>query len=66
MTDHVLQLEIGGMNGIRPLLVANSYGGIPTIDGDHMGRAYPRIGLDTPARKHTMPSLEERPMADRI
>jgi DUF917 family protein len=39
------------MNGIRPLLVAHSYGGIPTIDGDHMGRAYPRIGLFTPARK---------------
>ncbi|EXJ67931.1 uncharacterized protein A1O5_08545 [Cladophialophora psammophila CBS 110553] len=44
-----IALEIGGMNGIRPLLVANSYGGIPTIDGDHMGRAYPRIGMDTPA-----------------
>ncbi|KAH0845037.1 hypothetical protein AYO21_01700 [Fonsecaea monophora] len=44
-----IALEIGGMNGIRPLLVANSYGGIPTIDGDYMGRAYPRLGLDTPA-----------------
>jgi DUF917 family protein len=36
------------MNGIRPLLVGNSYGGVPTIDGDYMGRAYPRIGMFTP------------------
>ena len=45
------------MNGIRPLLVANSYGGLPTVDGDNMGRAYPRIGMETPARKQTTQHL---------
>jgi len=44
------QIEIGGMNGIRPLLVGHDYGGIPTIDGDFMGRAYPRIYLHTAHR----------------
>ncbi|KEF56832.1 uncharacterized protein A1O9_07022 [Exophiala aquamarina CBS 119918] len=42
-----IAIEIGGMNGIRPLLVGHDYGGIPTIDGDFMGRAYPRIYLHT-------------------
>lgn len=49
-TDSV-QIEIGGMNGIRPLLVGSQYGGVPTIDGDFMGRAYPRIYIMTPYRE---------------
>lgn len=35
------------MNGIRPLLTGNHYG-VPTIDGDYMGRAYPRLYILTP------------------
>ncbi|KAK7424518.1 hypothetical protein QQX98_000483 [Neonectria punicea] len=34
--------EIGGMNGLRPLLTSTHWD-VPTIDGDYMGRAYPRI-----------------------
>ncbi|KAF4125452.1 N-methylhydantoinase A/oxoprolinase/acetone carboxylase, beta subunit [Geosmithia morbida] len=40
-------IEIGGMNGIRPLLTALHYN-VPTIDGDYMGRAYPRLYILTP------------------
>lgn len=54
------------MNGIRPLLVANSYGGIPTIDGDHMGRAYPRIGMFTPSRKHPKSCFERELTGDSV
>ncbi|KAK3076099.1 hypothetical protein LTS18_013925, partial [Coniosporium uncinatum] len=42
-----IALEIGGMNGIRPMVVGDHYK-VPTIDGDFMGRAYPRIYLQTP------------------
>ncbi|KAM6518983.1 hypothetical protein FALCPG4_012641 [Fusarium falciforme] len=34
--------EIGGMNGLRPLLTS-IHSDVPIIDGDYMGRAYPRI-----------------------
>ncbi|KAL1867169.1 hypothetical protein VTK73DRAFT_4281 [Phialemonium thermophilum] len=40
-------IEIGGMNGIRPLLTGVDYG-VPAIDGDFMGRAYPRLYILTP------------------
>ncbi|EXJ83126.1 hypothetical protein A1O1_06745 [Capronia coronata CBS 617.96] len=42
-----IAIEIGGMNGIRPLLVGKDYN-VPTIDGDYMGRAYPRLYIMTP------------------
>lgn len=35
------------MNGIRPMLNAIPYN-VPTIDGDLMGRAYPRLYIMTP------------------
>ncbi|KAM0420343.1 hypothetical protein ACHAPT_011885 [Fusarium lateritium] len=38
----VIADEIGGMNGLRPLLTSIQFD-VPTIDGDYMGRAYPRI-----------------------
>ncbi|KAK5957754.1 hypothetical protein OHC33_000943 [Knufia fluminis] len=44
-------IEIGGMNGIRPLLTGIKYN-VPTIDGDFMGRAYPRIYILTPYREY--------------
>ncbi|KAH7024574.1 uncharacterized protein B0I36DRAFT_416023 [Microdochium trichocladiopsis] len=42
-----IAIEIGGMNGLRPLVTATDYN-VPTIDGDYMGRAYPRLYLMTP------------------
>ncbi|KAK5173555.1 uncharacterized protein LTR77_002236 [Saxophila tyrrhenica] len=42
-----IALEIGGMNAIRPLITGIHYG-VPTVDGDFMGRAYPRLYLKTP------------------
>ncbi|KAK8154076.1 hypothetical protein BC567DRAFT_276983 [Phyllosticta citribraziliensis] len=42
-----IAIEIGGMNGIRPMLNAIP-NNVPTIDGDLMGRAYPRLYIMTP------------------
>ncbi|KXT17606.1 hypothetical protein AC579_10129 [Pseudocercospora musae] len=42
-----IALEIGGMNAIRPMVTGLHYG-VPTVDGDFMGRAYPRMYLTTP------------------
>ncbi|KAK8188343.1 hypothetical protein IWZ00DRAFT_576569 [Phyllosticta capitalensis] len=40
--DAVIALEIGGANGLEPLLVGSSkYLNRPSIDADFMGRAYP-------------------------
>ncbi|KAF2091876.1 hypothetical protein K490DRAFT_61313 [Saccharata proteae CBS 121410] len=40
--DAVIGLEIGGANGLEPLLVGSSkYFDRPTVDADFMGRAYP-------------------------
>jgi DUF917 family protein len=50
LKQYCRQIEIGGMNGIRPLLTAITYK-VPTIDGDLMGRAYPRLYIMTPYRK---------------
>lgn len=47
-SDRDFKIEIGGMNGIRPLVVGVDYN-VPTIDGDYMGRAYPRLYIMTPA-----------------
>ncbi|PNP78653.1 hypothetical protein FNYG_07999 [Fusarium nygamai] len=40
--DAVMGLEIGGANGMEPMLVGSSrFFNAPVIDGDWMGRAYP-------------------------
>lgn len=40
--DVAMSLEIGGANGLQPLLVGSSkYFDRPTVDADWMGRAYP-------------------------
>ncbi|RDW60077.1 putative hydantoinase [Coleophoma crateriformis] len=40
--DAVMSLEIGGANGLQPLLVGSTkYYDRPTVDADWMGRAYP-------------------------
>ncbi len=43
---HVLPGEIGGANGIQPMIVA-AQTGLPVIDADGMGRAFPELQMDT-------------------
>ncbi len=48
--DHfagILSAEIGGSNGMRPFAMAASMG-IPVIDADTMGRAFPRVDMSLP------------------
>lgn len=42
----IMSAEIGGMNSVIPFAVASELG-LPVIDGDTMGRAYPEIQLVT-------------------
>ncbi|KAH7374404.1 hydantoinase [Plectosphaerella cucumerina] len=43
---HLLATEIGGMNGLSTLIWgAKRYCGVPVIDGDTMGRAYPNFEM---------------------
>jgi hypothetical protein len=43
---HLIAGEIGGSNAIAPLIVA-AQTGLPVIDGDGMGRAFPELQMDT-------------------
>src|SRR3954471_7640404 len=43
---HVIPGEIGGSNSMRPMIVA-ARTGVPVIDGDGMGRAFPELQMDT-------------------
>ncbi len=43
---HVIPGEIGGSNAMRPMIVAARVG-VPVIDGDGMGRAFPELQMDT-------------------
>lgn len=42
--DAVMPLEIGGGNGVHPMMVA-ALTGIPVVDADSMGRAYPEAQM---------------------
>ena len=42
--DAVMSVEIGGGNALQPLLVA-SVTGLPVVDGDAMGRAFPEAQM---------------------
>lgn len=44
--DAVIPAEIGGGNSIEPMIVA-AHAGIPVIDGDGMGRAFPQMPMIT-------------------
>ncbi len=46
--DAVMAMEIGGGNGVRPLLVAANLG-VPVVDSDTMGRAYPEAQMTSVA-----------------
>ena len=43
---HVSSSEIGGANALRPLAVA-ARAGLPVVDGDGMGRAFPELQMCT-------------------
>lgn len=45
-TTHMISAEIGGGNSISPIIVAIQ-AGIPVVDGDGMGRAFPELQMDT-------------------
>ena len=42
----IISAEIGGSNSIEPILAA-AYAGVPVVDGDGMGRAFPEIQMST-------------------
>lgn len=44
---HTIAVEAGGINGVMPLPLAAELG-IPVIDGDMMGRAFPEIQMAIP------------------
>lgn len=46
--DAVMAVEIGGGNGLQPLMVAAQLG-IPVVDADFMGRAYPEAQMTSSA-----------------
>lgn len=46
--DAVMALEIGGGNGLQPLLIA-ALTGLPVVDADTMGRAYPEAQMTSVA-----------------
>lgn len=43
---HVVCSEIGGSNSMAPIIVA-AQSGLPVVDGDGMGRAFPELQMDT-------------------
>jgi hypothetical protein len=43
---HVIPGEIGGANAMAPMIVA-AQAGLPVVDGDGMGRAFPELQMDT-------------------
>ena len=46
--DAIMALEIGGGNGLQPLLIA-ALTGLPVVDADTMGRAYPEAQMTSVA-----------------
>jgi DUF917 family protein len=46
--DALMSMEIGGSNGIRPFMAA-AHLGVPVVDSDTMGRAYPELQMTSVA-----------------
>lgn len=55
---HLVPIEIGGMNSLIPLAVAAETG-LPVVDGDAMGRAFPEAQMVLP----TLAGIPTSPMA---
>lgn len=47
----LMPAEIGGSNALSPLLLAAKYN-LPVLDGDFMGRAFPKTNMTKPAVLH--------------
>ncbi len=43
---HIIPSEIGGGNSTKPMVIA-AMAGLPVVDGDAMGRAFPELQMDT-------------------
>ena len=52
---HLLSAEIGGSNAFTPLIVAGATG-LPVIDGDTLGRAFPELQMSSCNLKGISPS----------
>lgn len=55
---HIVPIEIGGMNSLIPLALAAETG-LPVVDGDAMGRAFPEAQMVLP----TLAGIPTSPMA---
>jgi DUF917 family protein len=55
---HLVPIEIGGMNSLIPLVLAAETG-LPVVDGDGMGRAFPEAQMVLP----TLAGIPTSPMA---
>ena len=42
----LISAEVGGSNSIEPIITA-AYAGLPVVDGDGMGRAFPEVQMST-------------------
>jgi DUF917 family protein/N-methylhydantoinase A/oxoprolinase/acetone carboxylase beta subunit len=52
--DYLISAEIGGMNSIEPLLVGAKLG-LPVLDADGMGRAFPELQMYLPFIEDSSP-----------
>jgi hypothetical protein len=55
---HIISAEVGGLNSMIPI-VAAATAGLPLVDCDAMGRAFPEIQMSTP----TIHGIKATPMA---
>jgi DUF917 family protein len=55
---HITSAEVGGLNSVMPI-VASAMTGLPLVDCDAMGRAFPEIQMSTP----TLHGIKATPMA---
>jgi uncharacterized protein len=55
---HIISAEVGGLNSVMPI-VAAAMTGLPLVDCDAMGRAFPEIQMSTP----TLHGIQATPMA---
>jgi uncharacterized protein len=55
---HIISAEVGGLNSVMPI-VAAAMTGLPLVDCDAMGRAFPEIQMSTP----TLHGIRATPMA---
>lgn len=57
--DATMPIEYGGMNSMIPLIVG-ARAGLPVIDADGMGRAFPELQMETCSRRRSTTSGRQR------